>query len=273
MTGTTIRRGDVMKSRSGELQNRHDGTFAWKTAVAAGLNLPGLRGLWTMGSFDENGDQYDLSGQGRTLSYNGNPTYSNDGLIPYLALDGTGDYLNRADEAGLDILGTETYIAAAQRGLTLGGWFRFDRLTAAEFLISKGTVITATSSYWLLFRGDIAGDPIRFQVSDGAAVDTVDLNLTTAPTTATWTFVCGRYDPSTEIKVWASQGTLESNTNAVGIPAALNNSGADFTIGAPSGAAGNLLDGQVGLCFLSTMLLSNTIVSAFYHHTRALYGI
>lgn len=270
MTGTTIRRGDVMQSRSGELQPRHDGPLAWKTAVSLIRNLPGVRGAWTMGSFDENGDLRDFANMGRTLSYNGAPTYNYSGLVPYIDLTpGTNDYLSRADEAGLDILGTEAYVAAGKKGLTLGGWFRFDRLTAAEFLIGKATTVTATSSYWLIFRGDVANDPIRFVVSDGAATDTVDVQIT--PTTGSWSFACGRFEPSSEIKVWGAQSTLESNTQAAGIPAALNNSAAAFTVGGQSGG-GAYLDGQVGLCFLSTMYLEDALISAIWHHTRALYG-
>ncbi|NJO31403.1 MAG: hypothetical protein HC874_30490 [Richelia sp. SL_2_1] len=67
------------------------------------------------------GNVYDLSGQGRTLTYNGNPTFNYTGLVPYVSLDGTGDFLSRADETDLDILGTETIYNSAVRGLTLGG--------------------------------------------------------------------------------------------------------------------------------------------------------
>lgn len=270
MTGTTTRRGDVMKSRSGVLQNRHDSTFAWKTAVSLLLNLPGIRAVWTMGSIGPAGNQYDLSGQSRTLTYNGG-SYDYAGLIPFISFGGgAGAYLSRADEAGLDILGTEAY--QTKKGLTLGGWVRFDRLTAFEFLMGKSDTVAATSSYWLSFRGDVANDPVRFVVSDGATTDQVDIALTTAPATGTWTFVCGRFNPSTEIKVWASQGTLESNTNVVGIPAALNNSAANFTIGADSTGA-NRLSGDVSLPFLCASYLSDTLVQAVYQHTRALYGL
>lgn len=270
MIGTTVRRSDVMRSRGGELQPRHDGGLAWKTAMSLICNLPGLRGAWTMGSFDENGDQFDISEQDRTLSYNGNPTYNYSGLVPYLDLDGTGDWLARTDEAGLDILGTETYVASAAQGLTLGIWFNPDRLTAQEQLIGKGTTLVATSSYYIDFRGDQANDPVRFVVSDGAAFDAVSLDSAVL-STGSWYFAAGRYEPSTEIKVWVGAGTLQSNTNAVGIPAALNNSNSDFRIGA-HGLAGALLDGQVGMAFLSTMLLSDALVASIWHHTRALYG-
>jgi len=218
-------------------------------------------------SLDSNGDVYDLSEQDRTLNYNGG-SYAYTGLVPLLSLGGgAGAYLNRLDEAGLDILGTEAWIA--DKGLTIGGWFNFDRLTAQEFLIGKASTVAATSSYWLSFRGDVANDPVRFNISDGAALDTVDVQIT--PSTSSWTFVVGRYDPSTEIKVFAAQGTLESNTNAVGIPAALNNSGVDFTVGADSTGA-NRLQGDVSACFLCACRLSDTLISSIWHHTRALYG-
>lgn len=267
----TARRAGIIDARSGDFQRRYEPNFAWKSAASVLLAIPGLRGAWTLGDFDENGDQYDPNGQGRTLSYQGNPTYNYDGLAPYLDLDGTGDYLNRADEAGLDILGTETSVAAACRGLTLGLWFNPDRLTAQEFLIGKATGVTATSSYWLEFRGDVANDPVRFTVSDGAAVDTVDV-ASVVDATSEWYFAAGRYDPGAEIKAYVGHGgVLSTNTNLVGIPAALNNSGADFTIGSFSGGA-SYLDGQVSLAFLSGMYLSDTIVASIYQQIRALFG-
>ena len=86
------------------------------------LALPGLVGFWPMSSVQRStGNAYDLSGQTRTLTYNGNPTYNiNNDFAPYIRLDGTGDFLSRADETDLDILGTETIYASTVRGLTLG---------------------------------------------------------------------------------------------------------------------------------------------------------
>jgi len=102
------------------------------------LALPGLRGFWPMSSFNEAGNAYDMSEQGRVMTYNGNPLYNYDGVVPYVALDGIGDFLSRADEAGLDIIGTETYVDGAVHGLTLGGWFYFDNaLGSNEKLIAK----------------------------------------------------------------------------------------------------------------------------------------
>lgn len=267
-----IRNDEMVGLLRADFQARYEPNFAWKSAASVLRSIPGLRCAYTMGSFDENGDQFDVSGQGRTLSYNGNPTYGYRDLAPFLDLDGTGDYLSRADEAGLDILGTETYVAAAARGLTCGIWFRPDRLTNQEFLLAKDTTVAATSSYRLEFRGDVANDPVRFVVCDGAAFYTVAMTGV-VDATGEWYFAAGRYDPSTETKVWAAAaGTLQSNTLAVAIPAALNNSNAQLTIGAQSAGGGALLDGAVSMAWLSCMYLTDAQVATIWEQTRAMFG-
>lgn len=266
-----IRNDEMVALLRPDFQARYEPNFAWKSAASVLRTLPGLRAAWTMGSFDENGDQFDVSGQGRTLSYNGNPTYGYRDLAPYLDLDGTGDYLSRADEAGLDILGTETYVAAAVRGLTCGIWFSPDRLTHAEVLIDKWGALAADQAYKLEFRGDVANDPVRFLVGDGAATDVVVMD-SIVDTTTDWYFAAGRYDPSTEIKVWAGHaGGLYSNTNVVGIPAALANSGTRLTVG--NGSAGTTgLDGRISMAWLCCAYLTDAQVAAIWEQTRAMFG-
>jgi len=267
-----LRNDELIELLRGDYQARYEPNFAWKSAASVLRGLPGLRGAWTMGSFDENGDQFDISGQARTLTRQGSAVYGYDDLVPYVNFTpGTFDYLSRGDEAGLDILGTEGYVVGAVQGLTMGLWFQPDRLTAQEWLIAKGTGAAAVSSYWLMFRGDLANDPVRFAVSDGAANDTVDLN-NAVTSTSNWYFVAARYEPSTEIKVWVgSQGTLQSNTNVAGIPAALNNSGSALTIGANATPA-NYLDGRVSMAWLCCEYLSDAIVATIWEQTRAMFG-
>ena len=226
-----------------------------------------------MGSINENGDQFDVSDQGRTLTYNGEQNsvqYGYRDLAPYV--DFAGGDLYRADEAGLDILGTEAYVLAAYRGLSIGLWFRPDRLTNSEMLIGKSTTAPATSSYWLIFRGDLANDPIQFSVSDGAATTSVNLN-SVVTVAGEWYFAAGRFDPSTEIKVWGGyNGTLQTNTNLVGVPAALGNNASQLTVGASHNGAGFLLDGAVSMAWLSCMYLSDAQVRTVWEQTRAMFG-
>lgn len=227
-------------------------------------HLSALRGFWPLGSADENGDAYDLSEQDRVLSYNGNPTYNFDNLAPYIDLDGTGDFLSRADEAGLDILGTETTIASAIRGLTIGGWFWTDGLGAAQFLIAKWNAATNNRSYSLF---NSAANRFEFNVSvDGTAVvtvtDTIDL------TANNWFFVVGRFDPSTSLDIFVNG--RETN-NVAAIPASIFNSNADLQIGAAQGVS--LLDGRASFNFLCAAQLSDAIISALFQQSRSLFGV
>jgi len=252
---------------SGDLQRRYEPNLAWKTACSAMRMLPALRGFWPMSSFNENGDAYDLSGQGRTLTYNGNPTYNYSSLIHYIDLDGTGDYLSRTDEAGLDILGTESYVAGAAQGLTLGGWFYFNNMAAAsEYCIAKyDTFGVAQRAYGLL---RIATGEARLSISNnGAALVTVTSVDILSPTA--WYFLVGRFDPSAEMKVWINGNAW---TNVAAIPASIFNSTADLTIGARTGGY-ELMTGRASLCFLCAAALSDSIISALFHQTRAIFNV
>lgn len=220
--------------------------------------LPALRGFWPVSSVDQTGAVYDLSEQNRTLSNQGGPAYSvwND-LIPYYDLNGTTQYLNRADEAGLDVTGN----------LTTGGWFWTDDLTAAQGLSVKGDGVTAANTNWeLFFRGDVAGDPVQLNVSSGAGTTTI--NSTNTPGSGVWFFAVGRYTPSTELAVNLN-GIWTRNTTA--IPASINNSTAMFALGSRNAAV--LLNGRVCLGFLCAWALSDDLVSTLFNRTRPLFGV
>lgn len=225
--------------------------------------LPGLRGFWTMGAFDSAGNATQWPGAAFSLTYNGNPTYSYDGLVPYIDLDGTGDFLSRADGPALDILGTETYVANTAQGLTLGGWFYSTVAGASQGLITKGTGVPAASSYEL-YRD--AANTVTFRVSNGAAYRTQASTI--VPGLNTWFFAAGTFEPALEINVWVN-GT--SRANAVAIPAAINNSGTALNIGAFNGTL--LLTGRASLCFLCTAYLSDSIIGALFEQTRGAFGV
>lgn len=248
---------------------RNEPTVAWGKVCSMFQMTPGLRGFWPMSSVDENGNAFDLSGQGRTLSYNGNPIYAFSGLYPSLQFDGAGDFLSRADEAGLDILGTETPVWSGVRGLTLGGWFYFTSLATGDNqgLIGKYNRNAVNQRSYQLFMSD-ATNVIDFIVStDGTA--TVDV-AGSAVAADNWYFCVGRFDPSTELAVFVNG---VKTTNAVGVPASLFNSTAQFNIGAHSNGALALFAGIASLCFLSAMALSDTYIQALYHHSRSLFGV
>lgn len=265
-----VRNPEQVALLAADFQLRREPNFAWKSACSAFLALPGLRGFWPMSSFDENGDAFDLSGQGRILTYNGNPTYNFDGLVPYIDLDGTGDYLSRADEAGLDILGTESYVAPAVRGLTLGGWFWPDTLSGPSHgLIGKWN--SASQRAYLLLA-DVVATMARpaFMISDDGSWNAG--HYCTIPHTETiiqaWGFIIGRLNTSTN--------TIAAFLNGTKVQAACNynifNSTADLAVGALHGGT-DLFTGRASMCFLCAAALSDSVIGALFQQTRAMYGV
>ena len=232
------------------------------------LALPGLRGFWPMSTVNESGNAYDLSGQGRTLTYTGNPTYNYDGFAPYVDLDGTGDYLTRGDEAGLDITGTEATVAAAVNGLTMGGWFWVDAFTVGQNYGFMGKSNTSGDQRgYLLYIGE--SGVYAGTVSNSGTVATTVTIAGSAIVTGGWEFLTMRFTPSTELALFV--GDLKY-TNTTSVPASIYGSSEDFQIGAFNAGTYNL-DGRASMCFLSDMLLSDDIILALYGNTRALFDI
>lgn len=228
--------------------------------------LPGLRGLWYPGSQDQAGALYDQSGQGRTLTYAGNPTLNTyASLIPYEDYDGTGDAHFRADEAGLDIIGNETTMAASIRGLTLGGWWWFNNNTGVQTCLSK--VLPGDIAYYI--RNN-AGT-IQFSISNtGVALLTASLAGTVA---GQWYFLAGRFTPSTEVKLWVNDTKV---SNVTSIPATLKNSASKLVVaGFDNGAGGynELLTGRCAVAFLCSALLSDTLIATLFNRSRPLFSI
>ena len=234
--------------------------------------LPGLVGLWPMSSISANsGQAYDIGGQVRHLSKNGNPqyriinptTYS----IPIIDLDGTGDYLNRADESGLDILGSESWNATP--GLSAFTWVAFDNATpgSAEWLLSKDA--GAGQRSWRLTHST-AGKLLLTVSADGTAIFTT----TSGTGTGTgWVFAGVRFVPSTSIEVYIGVGgAVEKTSNTTSIPAALFNSNADLTVGGGSGGS-SLMAGRVGPIVLAANAWSDEVFTRLYNNGRILFGV
>lgn len=218
-----------------------------------------------MSAFNASGHAYEISGQNRTLTYNGNPTYNFTGLVPYVEFDGAGDYLSRADEAGLDILGTESYVAGGARGLTIGGWFFFDGTLRNDILIGK---YTNASGGGYVIQKIATGDVIQFHISDGASL--FSSAASSAVSASTWYWVVGRFTPSTELTVFLNQKDFPNTT---GIPAAIGNNSDVFEISGANNGSLQLLDGRASLCFLCAAALSDAIVSSLFNATRGLFRV
>lgn len=244
------------------------------TATGAYLSLLGLRGFWPLGALNASGYPTDLSGQLRTLTNNGP---SEGGVVagytaPYLKFDGSNDYLSRADEAGLDILGTETHILSAFRGLTLGGWF----LAANGSLPPASTkglmakyLTTGNQRSYRLHIASASSSPTFVISVDGTATTSVTSSRTLAE--EIWYFIVGRFDPSTSLDIFVS-GTW--NNNVAAIPASIFNSTEELNISAYStGLAASRFNGSVSHCFLCAAYLPDEVVETLYEITRGMFGV
>lgn len=264
---------DLLRS---EFQARYEPNFAWKSACSAVQALPGLRAFYPMSAVGTAGQARDLGGSGATydLTNNNSADFGYDGLAPYCAYNGTNQYHSFIDNANFDILGNEGYVSAVYRGLTIGGWFRFndDPPGAEEFLIAKWTG-AANRAYGLRRR---VGTDIQFSIHDvvAGALDSIDTVALT--TSGQWYFCAGRFAPQAgpaEISViLKSTNVDETATNNAGIPATLANSDADFTIAA-TGVPGLYMFGRASLCFVCAAQLHDAILSSLFQQTRAAFGV
>lgn len=233
------------------------------------LALPMLRGAW-VGSVASGGTWHDISGHGNHLSYQGNPQHSYDGLVPYWDLDGTGDYFNITDAASgndFDVLGTETYVAAAARGLTMGGWAWIDVLGDYERFMAKWG---ASGQYAYEICQDVVGNArILFVISSNGVVQTQVASSGQSLTTGIWHFIVVRFDPGEELALFLDSTKY---TNTTSIPASIFNSSADFTIGAGHGGA-YPMDGRASCCFGCAAALSDGQISNVFERTRGAFEV
>jgi hypothetical protein len=230
------------------------------------LALPALRGLWMAGDANEGGGMPDLTGQARTLTYNGAPQIAlYNSLVSYYALLGGGDFFSRASEAGLNVAGTETYVISTQRGLTIGGWFWINATATRYGLMSKYLSAGNQRSYslWVFETGTV---PQFYVSSNGTATTTVSSGVALAA--GAWYFIVGRYVPSTSVDVYVNNA---KTTNVVSVPASIFASTSALEIGRFDG--GSALAGRWPLAFLCAAALPDTLLSYVFQRTRGIFGV
>jgi len=249
-----------------DFQARYEANFGMLSSIGLACMLPGVRAAWFTSSFDEDGWIIDFSGQGRALKYNGDPEFGFDQLIPYVDLDGSGDFFQREDEDGLDITGAENFIA--NRGLTCGAWIQTDNISPGgnQSIISKWDGANDQSFALRILNGGTCD----FRISNTGA-DTFTVTSTATLSNSTWAFVCGVFDRLTSLDIWVNDVQAQ---NVAGIPASIFQGTNDLFVGA-SGAAGaaEQLNGKFSMGFLCACKLSDTIIKTFYAYTCALYGV
>ncbi len=260
---TQDRNSELVELLMPDFQKRNEPNFAWGNTISMFRSLTGLRGFWPMGSVDENGDVFDLSNQARTLTNNNVVTFDYDGLVPYAQfVNASTQFLSRADEAGLDITGTEAEIVNG--GITFGGWFFLDNLSTAQAVIGKFNS-AGQRSYRLVYLS--SSNRFRMTLSsDGTAQSNTD--STVVVVVSQWFFVVGRLQTGSEESIFVN-GTQDDLGSGI---AGIFNSTASLDIGANNGGVTNLLDGRVSMNFLCAGALSDAIIQTLFQQSRAMYN-
>ncbi len=262
---------DLINILSTYFVDRNDKINRWGNVISSYQSIPGLVGFWSMSSVQRStGNVYDLSGQSRTMTYAGNPTFNiyND-LVAYCAFDGTADVLSRADETDLDIGGNESIYATSVQGLTAGIWVRTPIVNPGGNMViyGKGTPGTDAETFALWSTN---GSTIQLSVVDstGAFRDSAPNVELTANT---WHFIGLRWDNSANtVASWLDGAALTSNASS---RSALSNNAIGVSIGGAITGAALKMTGDIALVFLSANALSGTLINGLFQQSRGLFGV
>jgi hypothetical protein len=248
---------------------KNDPWVTYSRVISMYLYQGGIRGFWPMNTMS-NSVSKDFSPVARHLTAVNTPQVGIDQFTPYTQFTrASSEYASVADNADHDIVGTDTGIQSSINGLTMCMWVYFDSLAATQTLFGKWDFTSGNQrSYRLQY--DNASGFLDFDVSvDGTAVTTASSAV--APNSGEWIFVAGRFDPSTELKIWyIVGGVLTSVSNTTSIPASIFNSTAALAVGRDDGGS-EYLDGRAALCFLSAANLDDDVIFALFEHTRVLF--
>ena len=276
----TKRNDELMSIIAGEFQPRYEPNFALGMAHSTGISGFGvIRAYWPLTSVNATQAVYDVSGENRTLIVIDDPEWFRSYLRTYVYLNGTTQYLYRNDEAGLRVSGTETSIGAGNKGFSYACWLSFHTaIGGAEIIASKWHLAGPVNERsWYIER--TATGAIAFGISLlGTAVSGVTVTsaagLLTQQATGLLPFqhVGVTFDPSNLMAIYLN-GTLVASL-AVGVPASIFGSIADFMIGAYGTIATAAGFAGMRTCqhVMSAMYLPSYYFKNHFEQTRALFG-
>lgn len=216
------------------------------------MRLPVLRAFWPMSVVDSDGNPVDITGNGQHMIRQGNPTYAMHSPIPYIAMDGTGDYLRRTTEPQLEI--NANTFSGGLAVCMFGGWFWVNNATAEYTLMAKDDRAGQRSFRLYRTTGSLLGATIG---TSGGAEGTA--------TSGTWFFAA--------LTLFGSglrsflNGTFSSQVT----PLSITTTTAPFTIGG-DGAGTQLLPGRAALCFLCNASNDAALIDV-YDNTRDYFGV
>lgn len=213
------------------------------------VGLPGLTGYFPMSIVDTAAKAVNHSQAGLDLTQTGVCPIGYDGNSYRHTGDGV-NYLSSSLDYALT--GLETYIEAAFRGFTLGGWFRIETTpSGSSGLISKdgSAPQRGYSLYWN------SSNEARFLMSSNGSSTSVAISASSV--TAQWHFIAARFIPSTEVAVFLD-GIKSANTTA--IPASCNVSTQAFEVGRGFASDASIIHARHRDVFVCRTALSDALI-------------
>ena len=231
----------LYNSTDGKAQVRQNGAWAdWGSGGGSAsllniaLSAGGVVAVWFFGNGSTSPNIIDLTGQGRNLEAQSSPTIGHDTAVNfgYGVLSGTGSSAKwrRTDEGAISIVGTESRIESAIRGLTLWAIVEFDNsATADEFILGQWSGTAGNYAYKIHRKSD---GQFEASISDDGTNILSATSTGSQPGSGEPIFVGMRWVPSTSLTLYVN-GNAYSNTTS--IYATLNNSASSFTVGKNAG--------------------------------------
>ncbi len=222
------------------------------------VGLPGLTGYFPMSIVNTAAKAVNHAQAGLDLAQTGVCPIGYDGNSYRHTGDGVNYFSSSLDYA---LTGLETYIEAAFRGFTVGGWFRIEATPAGSSgLVSKDGVSPQRgySLYWNSLN------EARFLVSSNGAATTVVISSSSI--ISQWHFIVGRFIPSTEVAVFLD-GVKSVNTTA--IPASCNVSTQPFEVGRGFASDASIIHAKHRDVFVCRAALSDELIEEVRQASQA----
>jgi len=232
-------------------------------------NFPGLRAYWLFGKTVANnsiipleaGYSFDLERFSGLIYANHRASYFN--MTSHYCIEPSSISVGQE----LNISGLEGSVVSTDRGLTMGAWLRTADFSGTNMDIAgKFSIVSNRRSYVL--RINTANKPTFIVSSSGT--DTVAVTGD-ALSTQTWYFMVGKFDPSTELRLFVN-GQWYSQTGSV--PSRLYTTNpARFTVGASDEGTGKFFLGHIQSVFVCNMLVPDVDIEDYYNSVKSWYGL
>lgn len=200
------------------------------------------------------GDLYDLS----LNATSGSPQLTRSGILTYTNLDSSDNQYLSSSASQLNLTGAATYTGTP--GVTIGCWVRFTTLTGEQGIIGNWT--TNQQQVLLAKLSPVGTDLFRFSTSSSGTNSEV-ISTVSGPafsaSAGTWYFVCGRYTPSTEIKLYVHDGSTMRVWSAASTYSSLHST-SPITWNAGRHTASNYLDGDICLAWCSNTVVPDGLI-------------